>query len=273
MEANNQPTAIRRQVVNKLTARFGQEYKETMARYPAEVQAELAEHLKGLMEQLAAYAGNDMDNGIYAAVAEGEKGLLKKYGNRLAAYWEKKFTLYFAFDFVLAEKGVFTADEYNAVPEGGQSLQPAEAVAFAGNCVRLLDVSLPYVMLQAAPEGLNGTEGSGNEADQPQTGHEFTKARQLLAIHYLLSAGFGLGPHTGPDVSSLARLAHLLTGTPYSSLQNSEIYKKYRHMPNFKKGPGLVSDLLYIRSYFAELGLDAVTKQIDNEVAREQKER
>jgi hypothetical protein len=273
MEANNQHTAIRRQVVNKLTARFGQEYKETMARYPAEVQAELTEHLKGLMEQLVEYADRDMDSGVYAAVMEGEKGLLKKHGNRLVAYWEKKYTLYFAFDFVLAEKGVFTTDEYNAVPLGGQSLHPAEAAAFAGNCVRLLEVSLPYIMLQTAPEGLNGAEGSVNETGQPETGHEFTKARQLLAIHYLLSAGFGLGPHTGPDVSSLARLAHLLTGTPYTSLQNSEIYKKYRHMPNFKKGPGLVADLLYIRSYFAELGLDVVTRQIDNEVAREQKER
>lgn len=273
MEANNGHTAIRRQVVNKLTTTFGHEYKETMARYPAEVQAELTEHLKGLMEQLAEYADRDMDSGVYAAVMEGEKGLLKKYGNRLMPYWEKKFTLYFAFDFVLAEKGVFTTDEYNAVPVGGQSLHPAEAAAFAGNCVRLLDVSLPYIMLQTAPNGPEVADAPGDDDARPQTGHEFTKARQLLAIHYLLSAGFGLGPHTGPDVSSLARLAHLLTGTPYTSLQNSEIYKKYRHMPNFKKGPGLVSDLLYIRSYFAELGLDGAVKQIDMEITREQREK
>lgn len=244
-----------------------------MARYAAEVQAELTEHLKGLMEQLAEYADRDMDSGIYAAVTEGEKALLKKHGNRLVPYWEKKFTLYFAFDFVLAEKGVFTAEEYNSVPVGGQSLHPAEAAAFAGNCIRLLDVSLPYIMLQAAPDGPDVADAPGDNDAQPQTGQEFTKARQLLAIHYLLSAGFGLGPHNGPDVSGLARLAHLLTGTPYTALQNSEIYKKYRQMPNFKKGPGLVADLLYIRSYFATLGLDTAVKLIDAEITREQREK
>jgi hypothetical protein len=271
MEANKQPTAMRRQVVNKLTMRFNKDYTETMEGCPPDLREELTGHLTGLMERLAIYAGGDMS--VYAAVAEGEKALLKKHGNRLAAYWEKKFILYFDFDIVLAEKEVFTTGEFNAVPEGGQSLLPAEALAFAGNCIRLLDVSLPYIMLQSPPGQTPGGEGAGEMTGQPQTGQEFTKARQLLAIHYLLMGGFGLGPQNGPDVSALARLAHLLTGTPYTSLQNSEIYKKYRHMPNFKKGPGLVADLLYIRSYFAALGLDAVVKQIDSEVQREQKEK
>jgi hypothetical protein len=273
MEANNQATAIRKQVVYKLTARFSKEYQETMAQYPTDIQPELTEHLKGLLEQLVEYVAQNMDSSIYAAVNEDEKSLLKKYGNRLTHYWKKKFTGYFDFGHVLAEKEVFTVDQYNNLGEGEQSLQPAEASAFAQNCIRLLEVSLPYIMLQTSPEGLEDSEDAVNDGNQPETGHEFTRARQLLAIHYLLQGGFGLGPHSGPDISSLARLAHLLTGTPYTSLQNSEIYKKYRHMPNFKKGPGLIADLLYIRSYFAELGLDNVVKQIDNEITREQKEK
>jgi hypothetical protein len=273
MEANNQPTAIRKQVVHKLTTRFSKEYQETMAQYSTDMQAELTEHLKGLLEQLAEYVEQNMDSSVYTAVNEGEKKLLKKYGNCLAAYWKKKFTQYFDFGHVLAEKEVFTVEQYNSLEEGEQSLQRAEALAFAKNCIRLLEVSLPYIMLQTAPD--NDTEAVKADAGdvQPETGNEFTRARQLLAIHYLLEGGFGLGPHSGPDISSLARLAHLLTGTPYTSLQKSEIYKKYRHMPNFKKGPGLIADLLYIRSYFAELGLDSVVKQIDFEIIREQKEK
>ncbi len=273
MEANNQPTTIRKQVVHKLTARFSKEYQETMVQYPTDILAELTEHLKGLLEQLVEYVDRDMDSSVYTAVNEGEKSLLKKYGNRLAAYWKKKFTGYFDFGHVLVEKEVFTVDQYNSLEEGEQSLQPAEALAFAKNCTRLLEVSLPYIMLQISPKGLEDSGGAVSDGNQPETGHEFTRARQLLAIHYLLQGGFGLGPHSGPDISSLARLAHLLTGTPYTSLQNSEIYKKYRHMPNFKKGPGLIADLLYIRSYFAELGLDSVVKQIDIEITREQKEK
>ncbi len=273
MEANNQPATISKQVVHKLTARFSKEYQETMAQYPADTQAELTEHLKGLLEQLAEYAEQNMDSCVYEAVIEGEKSLLKKYGNRLAAYWQKKFTQYFDFGHVLAEKEVFTVEQYNSLEEAEQSLQPTEASAFAKNCIRLLEVSLPYIMLQTTPEKSAGLTETNTDDTKPETGHEFTRARQLLAIHYLLQGGFGLGPHSGPDTSSLARLAHLLTGTPYTSLQNSEIYKKYRHMPNFKKGPGLIADLLYIRSYFAELGLDGVVKQIDIEIAREQKEK
>jgi hypothetical protein len=273
MEANNQHTAIRKQVVSKLTARFSKEYQETMAQYPTDVQAELTEHLKGLMEQLVEYVDRDMDSSVYTAVNEGEKSLLKKYGNRLTHYWKKKFTGYFDFGHVLAEKEVFTVEQYNGMEEREQSLQLLEALGFAKNCIRLLEVSLPYIMLQTAPENPDGIMEKDTNDDQSETGHEFTRARQLLAIHYLLQGGFGLGPHSGPDISSLARLAHLLTGTPYTSLQNSEIYKKYRHMPNYKKGPGLIADLLYIRSYFAELGLDGVVKQIDIEIIREQKEK
>jgi hypothetical protein len=273
MEANNQPASIRKQVVHKLTTRFSKEYQEIMAQYPTDVQSELTEHLKTLMEQLVEYVDRDMDSSVYTAVNEGEKSLLKKYGNRLAAYWNKKFIQYFDFGHVLAEKEVFTVEQYNSLEEAEQSLQPAEALAFAKNCIRLLEVSLPYIMLQTATESLTEAVEADADDTKPETGHEFTRARQLLAIHYLLEGGFGLGPHSGPDISSLARLAHLLTGTPYTSLQNSEIYKKYRHMPNFKKGPGLIADLLYIRSYFAELGLDGVVKQIDIEIAREQKEK
>lgn len=273
METNGQATIIRRAVVHQLTASFGKEYQQTMSQYPATMQAELTEHLTAMMEQLAAYADQDMDSAIYGEVQEAEKNLLKKYGNRLTAYWQKKFTGYFDFAHVLTEKDVFTVEQFNAMGEGEQSLRPVEAVAFAKNCTRLLEVSLPYIMLQTATEGpepaLDADTGSG----LPETGHEFTRARQLLAIHYLLESGFGLKPHNGPDTSSLARLAHLLTGTPYTNLQNSEIYKKYLQMPNFKKGPGLVADLLYIRSYFTELGLDNVVKSIDAEVAREQKEK
>jgi hypothetical protein len=273
MDEKTGTAPLRSELVNKLAMHFSAEYKECMAHYTPLVQAELTESLKAMFGNLLVFAcaGDGAGrNNAHAAAAAAENALLKKYGRALRPYWSKKFMWYFDFDTVLAEKGILTPEQYNALPER-QALAPAEAAAFAGACIRLLDVALTHILLEIEPEGANGP-GGGLGDTGADSGTGFTRSRQLLAIHFLLSVGFGIEPGSGNDTSSLARLAHLLTGTPYTSLQNSEIYKKYRRLPNIKSGPPYISDLQYIRGFFNELGLQNVIGAIDTEIERERAE-
>jgi hypothetical protein len=274
MDEKIQPAPFRRVLVNKLAMCFSGEYRECMGHYAPVVQAELAASLKTVFENLLLFAGAVDEaerNAAHAAALEVENTLLKKYGRELKPYRSKKFMGYFFFDTVLADKGILTTEEYNALPGEQQCLSDTEASTFAWHCIRLLENELPLIMLEIEPEGANGHSGNlGNTDAENSSG--FTRSRQLLAIHFLLSVGFGIEPHNGNDMSSLARLAHLLTGTPYTSLQNSEIYKKYRRLPNIKTGLPYISDLQYIRGFFNEIGLQKVIEAIDTETSREQGE-
>jgi hypothetical protein len=268
------PAPLRRVLVNKLAMRFSSEYRECMSHYTPVVQAELAASLKTVFENLLLFAGAVDESGrnaAHAAALEVENTLLKKYGSELKPYRSKKFMGYFFLDTVLPDKEILTTEEYNALPGAEQCLAPLEAAAFAKHCIGLLGNELPLIMLGIDPEGANGHGGNLGNADA-ENGTGFTRSRQLLAIHFLLSVGFGIEPHTGNDMSSLARLSHLLTGTPYTSLQNSEIYKKYRRLPNIKNGLPYISDLQYIRGFFNEIGLQKVIEAIDTETKREQGE-
>jgi hypothetical protein len=274
MDEKIQPAPLRRELVNKLAMCFSAEYRECMEHYTPVVQAELTASLKTVFDNLLLFAGAAEEgerNAAHAAAVEVQNELLKKYGKALRPYWSKKFMGYFHFDTVLTDKEILTTEEYNALPGERQCLSATEASTLAWHCIRLLDNELPLIMLEIEPEGVAGLEGNpGNE--DAGNGSGFTRSRQLLAIHFLLSAGFGIEPHTGNDMSSLARLAHLLTGTPYTSLQNSEIYKKYRRLPNIKTGLPYITDLQYIRGFFNELGLQKVIEAIDTETSREQRE-
>ena len=103
-------------------------------------------------------------------------------------------------------------------------------------------------------------------ADEPDKG--MTKARQLLAIYYFLKASLGIEGRDSSSISGIARFIHLLTGTKFTTVQNSDIYKKYLQMPNYKKDNQLITDLKFIRPYFVDLGLDSAVKMIDEEINR-----
>jgi hypothetical protein len=106
--------------------------------------------------------------------------------------------------------------------------------------------------------------------DEPDK--DMTKARQLLAIYYFLKASLGIEGRDGSSTSGIARFIHLLTGTKFTTVQNSDIYKKYLQMPNYKKDSQLITDLKFIRPYFVDLALDSAVKMIDEEIKRAIKE-
>jgi hypothetical protein len=271
MEFNIQDIQIRIKVVNKLIKRFNNEYEEAMTGCPPSMQVELTEHIQSLLEKLKRYAVTTEEEAdyLYSLLLSEDMELLKKYGKLLRPYWSQRLPIYFDFRWVLLHKEIFDMEEFNAVPQGGQALRPEEAVYFAITCQRMLKNSLLGAMLLVEPEGIRDYEQPVISIEpEAATDKAYTKSRQLLAIHYLLYTGFGLEPRSSAGVSSLARFAHLLTGTAFTNLQNSELYKKYLRMPNYKAGNELVSDLQFIRPYFNDLGITEAVKQIDAEISR-----
>lgn len=87
---------------------------------------------------------------------------------------------------------------------------------------------------------------------------DFTTARQVLAVHYLLRAA-GLR-QSSIDKSSEARLIEFLTSKNYRN-----IYDRVRDplKPNDKEAE---KDLKYIKPYFEKLGLSSVIELIEEEL-------
>ena len=214
---------IRTEIIQQLITAFIIDYNEMIVHYPLTMQIELTEHLGDIMFHLIRFANADGCSDGWDIVQEMEGLLLRKYGKYLAPYWNRNFAGYFQLKTVLLDKQIFTAGAFDALPAENKVLQFKEAVVFAKACNTLLMKKLPLLLLNAEPE----TKQADKTEEPPDDKAAFTKSRQLLAIHFLLSAGFGIEPRSGADVSSIARLCHLLTGTRFTNLQNSEIYKKY----------------------------------------------
>jgi hypothetical protein len=269
--SKEQTITPRHQMVALLAQKFASEYKEVMQHYQPEQQLELTEHLLLILSFLKhCVSGNESET--YPELVAKENLLLTKYGKLLEPYKNAHFEKYFDTDIVLTEKDIITTEEFNRLPSTEQGLSFNETLDFVKICSNVLYKEREFLILRKAPS-LNVKDDTVKELltvkQEADNSKEFTKARQLLTLHYLLSSGFGIEPRGNTSVSSLARFAHLITGTSFTSLQNSELYKKYRLMPNYKKGLELISDLQFIRTYFADLGLTEAVNQIDAEIRRE----
>lgn len=87
---------------------------------------------------------------------------------------------------------------------------------------------------------------------------DFTTARQVLAIHYLLE----YCQVKGIDQTHKAKFVELLTGKNYKN-----IYDLVRNPLATKTGSFRRNDLKFIRTYFEDLGLVEIVKMIDNELS------
>jgi hypothetical protein len=260
-------------IVSLLAQKFVGECRELMQHHQPEQQLELTEHLLLMLSCLKDIVSN---NNNYPEFIAAENALLKKYGKLLKPYKAAHFERYFDTSMVITQKEIISTEEFNRLPAEQQSLTLNETLQFVQTCSNVLNAERELLFLQQEPsfnvkdESVNELPFNGKQEDEKSK--EFTKARQLLALHYLLNSSFGVEPRSNVSVSSLTRFAHLMTGTPFTSLQNSEIYKKYRLMPNYKKGFELITDLQFIRPYFVDLGLTEAVNQIDAEIQREKKE-
>lgn len=261
-----------------LYQKFCGEYLDIIEQYEPSLQVELTEHLMRMMEYLQLFS-QQKDNAVYQEMAAAETALLKKYGSLLLPYSRKKFHGYFFYQTVLMEKGIVT-NENGPVAADDICLSGDEISMLADNCYRFLDGALVQLLLLVNPcendtanTAIAGSETAAEpELTEPEDGSEYTQARQLLALHYLLAAEHETELRTNATVAAVTRFAHFITGKPFSKLRNSGIYKRCLRMPNFKTGEPLIEDLLYIRQYFMELNIVRAVQLIDADIERERRE-
>jgi hypothetical protein len=98
---------------------------------------------------------------------------------------------------------------------------------------------------------------SPSEAKSTRRNSEFTTARQVLAVHYLLQYIKALNVNK----TEIARFIEFLTGKNYDS-----IYKKVRE-PLKLKDSEAKKDLEFVKAYFLKLELSEIVRMIDDEIA------
>ena len=268
----------RLQIFNKLMIKFDQEYQNLLKvqDYSTDKKIELTEHLLKATDYIQEYV-KTQDSKDWKKYADAETELLKKYRGRLKAYTDIQFYKYFDFRLVLAHKEIITQEQFNSMKSAAeQSLSEEEIDLFLSDAKHLLSLSLHFLYLSDTGKTdpatqsavtLNDTDDVTDEPDK-----DITKAKQLLTMYYFLKASFGIEARDKNSASGIARFIHLMTATKFTTIQNSDIYKKYLRMPNYKKDSRLIDDLKFIRPYFVDLGLESAIKMVDEEIKRAIKE-
>ena len=235
------------------------EAEELLNHYETAQRIEMAEHLMQLFMELDEFyktKNQDLKDNFYKR----EHDLLLRYGREFEPYTKKSFHKLFDFSILLSETDYYTVEEFNALKEQEYELSQLDVSRWISKVLRYLESTRYHAYLARTPQfELNGTE---EEHDK-----EMTEARRLLAIHFILKAGFNIEPKISHSATALAHLAHLLLGKRFTSAQDSTIYKKYLKMPEFNSGSVLVKDLNYIRHYFEELDMKNVLELIDLQIA------
>jgi hypothetical protein len=254
-----------------LVKKFVRDYSDLSASYTPAQQLELTEHLIFMLEQLGHYIV-DEDYAYCIAYLKAEDELLKKYGSQFKPYLDKEFSSYFIMkDTVLiqdytkqdrdwGERNNFTPEEINGFIYRCQvALAYFRQNLYLNDAGKTSDLALADNVMEHRPN-----ESQIAIKDKPDK--DATKARQLLTIYYFLKSTLDIEGRISNSISSIVKLIHLLTGTKFTNIQNSGIYKKYALMPNYKKDAALLADLKYIRPIFEGLGIENALTLIDEEI-------
>ncbi|MFN8284548.1 MAG: hypothetical protein U0U67_15100 [Chitinophagales bacterium] len=112
---------------------------------------------------------------------------------------------------------------------------------------------------------------TNNSKELPNTTNkQFTTARQVLAIHYLLNE-INDNIYNTTSKTEIARFIQFLTGKEPSTelINNTTIYKKVKQV--FSQNEiTLENDLKFIRNYFEKLNLQNIVNQINKEISNKQ---
>src|ERR1035437_5109842 len=267
--SNENKLPKRHLVPSLLTQQFLKDYEDTVKHFKLPQQIELTEHLLEMLDIMKEYAQKE-DGKVYDNYVKRENALLKKYGKAFKPFKEKQFHSYFYFQEVLVTKDVYTSEQYNSLGEA-QKLSLPEAEKFIRLSQNGLHFRLDSLYLQRDPE-FEPQERESEPISEAEQDNEITKPRQLLAIYYLLKAGFKVEHRVSGNVSQIAKFVHLMTGTKFTTIQNSDIYKKYLNMRNYKKDKELIKDLKFVRHYFSDLALYNAVQMIDSEIEKAKEE-
>lgn len=254
-----------------LAKKFVEDYDAVIKDCSLPLQVEITEYLLTVLDIIEEYAKSE-DQTVYKRFVTLSEDLLKKHRRVLEPVWNKQFHVYFRFDNVLADKKVIPNETFNRLTAAEQRISGEEITDFVKMCRNVLSNGRHFMLLRMEPEYSLSTESSpvSNDTatfgDQPDDG--ITKARQMLALYYLLKAAFNIEHRSSHTISEVVRFIHLLTGKKFTTLQNSDIYKKYQQMPNYNGDERLVKDLQFIRPYFEGLHLKSALDLIDAEIDR-----
>ena len=91
---------------------------------------------------------------------------------------------------------------------------------------------------------------------------------QLVLIFYYSFKYLGIEPRVNINISSAAKLAHLILNKEFSSINNSDIYKKFQQAPHLKNSKELTKDLEVIKPLFQKAQLNGIVKILDKEMAK-----
>jgi hypothetical protein len=240
------------------------EIKDVLSHFENEKKGVILEHLILLFKDLETYS-HSQDEASYNRFAEREMELIKKHGRSMEPYRTHYFYKLFNSE-ILMEKGYYTSEEYNALGNEEKELTELEIKQICQAINRFLNGELQYSYLDKTTDGLSSAEAAGGIKGHEAKDEEMTEARQLLAVYFLLKAGFGIESRHTHDISKVARMAHLLLRRKITSIQNSSIYEKLKTMPYYKKDEHLIEDLKYIRPFFKELDVQKALELIDQEL-------
>jgi hypothetical protein len=239
------------------------EIEEVLSKFTNGPKQMILEHMILLFKDLEAHALSQ-DPAIYDSFAKRETDLFKKYGKVIEPYRLHYFYKLFHFE-VLVEKRYYTAEEFNALPNEETALSKLDVQQVCRAIGRFLDGELERSYFENSDTKAKD-EGAAPAVEGLEKDHEATEARRLLVVHVLLKAGFGVEHNEGNDVSAFARMAHLLLGKSFTTLQKSTIYEKYKKMPYYRSDENLIGDLKYIKPFFEKLFLQKAIELIDTEL-------
>lgn len=242
-----------------LVQKFSQDYDALMLLYTLDMKIEITRHLEKLMTLF-----RDEPETCFEKINKAEVDFYEKYGSTLKPYRDAQFYKYFNAELVLSEKDIFSAEEWNQLPPELQSFAPEMTEKFKLFCLTQLTMARQFLYLDrqiGSPD--NFPEKSGSTANH----NGVTRSRQLLAIYFLLKAN-GIEHRVNVSGTDIARLVNLFSNIPCpDTIQNSEIYKMYLKMPEYKEKKNLLADLTFIRPFFEGVSHTGVLELIDAAMA------
>lgn len=247
----------RRFVPSLLAKKYRQDYEASVAEFPQDKKIEFVEHLLECLDIIETYIASPTKENwkIYATK---ENAFLKKHGKRLKIYSQKNMYLYYGDPTVLAEKNIYTTEEWNSLDGEQQQLSPKEFASFVHYCRNILYHEREFLLLEQSPEDereeknanetLTGTFGKQakkgkikREAQDNKTC--LSQEQTVLLIYYLQQEGVLLKDENLRDTDAGIAF-EILTGYSENTLrQNLGKFKSnpYHNKTNLKEIDNLLT--------------------------------